>query len=499
MTLPVPVVGNEPGPDYAIDVNNCLSIVDQHNHTLGSGVPITPAAMNISADLTMQQHSLTNIQSLQLSPQTSFATPLSLYVAPGGENPDINDLWYNDGNGTAVQLTKQGIVNATLASLPGESYSAGTFTWKQGVGSTVPADFDIGSITIRPNIAATTYGTLIQVNPAIATSFTLTLPNNPSGLASNSFLTLDPSGNITAGPTVNAGLTTSNLSATAGILGSQIAALTLTASNIANSTITGAKIAGSTITGSNIANNTIAYANIDTTQLFGGQLISLRQTWTTPGITVWTVPAGVNTVFVMVVGGGGGGGGAGVAGGGGGGAGSLPVCAPITVTPGGNVGISVGGGGGGGAANTNPGTGGAGGASYFNGPVSSIYSEGGAAGVGHGGGGAGGSGASSVAGMFHATGGAGGNTYGVTGGSGQGSVYNLGAPSAGGPPASATNAGGGGGGGAGHGGGGAGGQGYVHDTGYGGGVGGGGGGGGGNNFGGGNGGPGGNGAVYVWY
>lgn len=233
MSLPVPTVGDEAGPDYAIDVNNCLSIIDQHNHTAGSGVPITPSAMNINADLTMIGNSLTNVKSVQLTPQVSLATALSLYVASGGETPSINDLWYNDGNGTTIQLTKSGLVNATLASLAGQSYSAGTFYWKQGLGSTVPANFDIGNIVLRPNIAATTYSTTIQTNASLVTSYTLTLPNNPSGLASNSFLTMDASGNITAGPTVNAGLTTANLSPTAGILGSQIAANTITENNLA--------------------------------------------------------------------------------------------------------------------------------------------------------------------------------------------------------------------------------------------------------------------------
>ncbi len=108
-----------------------------------------------------------------------------MYAAPGGENPAIQDLWYNDSNGTTIQLTKAGIVNATIASLEGESYSTGTFTWTQAQDAlpTTPANFDIGSVTIRPNTAGTTNGVLIQPPGSLAalvsmvlSPFNLTLP-----------------------------------------------------------------------------------------------------------------------------------------------------------------------------------------------------------------------------------------------------------------------------------------------------------------------------------
>ena len=51
MGLPVPVVGTDPGPDWANNINACLSVIDQHNHTSGQGVPIPSAGLNINSDL----------------------------------------------------------------------------------------------------------------------------------------------------------------------------------------------------------------------------------------------------------------------------------------------------------------------------------------------------------------------------------------------------------------------------------------------------------------
>jgi hypothetical protein len=41
MGMPVPVVGVDPGPDWANDNNSCLSIIDSHNHTTGNGAPLS--------------------------------------------------------------------------------------------------------------------------------------------------------------------------------------------------------------------------------------------------------------------------------------------------------------------------------------------------------------------------------------------------------------------------------------------------------------------------
>lgn len=197
MNLSIPSIGQEPGPNYAFDVNSSLTLIDQHDHSPGRGVQINPAGININADLSFNANSAINLTSLVLLSQTSNSTLQSIYVKPGTETPAIQDLWYNDSAGNAVQLTFNGLVNATIASLPGESFAAGTFFWKQGAGSTVPANFDIGSITIRPNVALTANGVVLGPPSGIGSQYNINLPLLP---ASTQVLTISPAGIMSTTP-----------------------------------------------------------------------------------------------------------------------------------------------------------------------------------------------------------------------------------------------------------------------------------------------------------
>lgn len=422
MNLPIPGVGTEAGPAYAFDVNASLTLIDQHDHSPGAGVQITPSGLNINDALSFNSNSITDVDKIVFQAVTSSATLQSLYVAPGTESPLTEDLWFTDGNGVPVQITSGGLVNATIASIPGESYSGGTFFWKQGAGSTTPANFDIGSIVIRPTVAGTTFGVQLDPPPSISSQYNITLPILP---AVNSFMAIDNAGIITAPIAISQGIT---------------------ASNIANQTITAAKIANKTITFAQMADSVLAWNS----QTFNSN-------------STFTVPAGVNLVYIVGAGGGGGGGGgltpvagspSGGSGGGGGGGGSLPSEAvPLTVTPAAVLTVTIGAGGGGGAIGV---AGSAGGNSAFGTVVFPGALGGGiAAPVGGGAsgtaGGAGGSNSLAWAYTAGGNGGAGGNVgvNGSAGSTGQRSRTSIGSAGGGG----GVNAGGSGGGGGGGGGG----------------------------------------------
>jgi hypothetical protein len=199
MNLNIPSVGQEPGPQYAFDVNSSLTLIDQHDHSPGRGVQINPAGININADLSFNSNNAININNLVLLSQPSSSILQSIYVKPGTETPAIQDLWYNDSAGNAVQLTFNGLVNATIASLPGESYAAGTFFWKQGAGSTTPANFDIGSITLRPNVALTANGVVLGPPSGIGSQYNINLPLLP---VTTQVLTISNSGIMSTTPSL---------------------------------------------------------------------------------------------------------------------------------------------------------------------------------------------------------------------------------------------------------------------------------------------------------
>lgn len=188
MSLIIPTVGAEQGPQYAFDVNSSLTLIDQHDHSPGRGVQVTPAGMNINQTLNFNSNSAINLAFVGF---TAFGAPntflQSLSVATSST---VNELFYTDNNGASTQITKNGVVNAAASSIPGESYNAGTFIWVQGNGSTTPANFDIGSITLRPNIAGTTNG-IILGPPTISSLYNVTLPTLPSSTA---IMTMTPAG-----------------------------------------------------------------------------------------------------------------------------------------------------------------------------------------------------------------------------------------------------------------------------------------------------------------
>lgn len=197
MNLPVPVVGQEAGPQYAIDINNCMTTIDSHGHTAGAGVPITTDALNINADLPINSNRLMNIKSAVFASQGS---PLP------GASPDLNavyvsgvDLYYNDGAGNQVRITQGGSVTGGAGGITGltppasASYVSAqeTFFWQSDVNQA--ANMDFGAAILR-NLTPSSKGITLQPPVALAADYTLTLP---AGLqAFSGFLTVDTAGNI---------------------------------------------------------------------------------------------------------------------------------------------------------------------------------------------------------------------------------------------------------------------------------------------------------------
>lgn len=195
MNLILPGVGLTLGPTWAQDLNDSFTIIDQHTHAPGSGVQITPAGLNISADLSFQSNNATNLRTIRLAPQSAapaLASDIGCLYEVGV------DLFYTDGNGTSIRITQSGGIAGTPGSISGltspasASYVSGssTFVWQSG--ANLSANMDFGNAIFR-NFTVNSKGLTVQPPSAMAADYTLTLPTLP---VAQSFLTLDSFGNI---------------------------------------------------------------------------------------------------------------------------------------------------------------------------------------------------------------------------------------------------------------------------------------------------------------
>ncbi len=195
MNMPVPVVGVDAGPDWANNVNACLSILDSHNHSPGQGVQITPSGININADLPMGNNNLTTARSVRF---TSQGSPLATASDIGCIYESGVDLYYNDGVGNQVRITQSGAVTGatgTITGLPSgtasASFAAGTFTFQSATNT--PASMAVGPLIIG-SASVSPKTTTIASNVSQPANYALTLPLALPAVTS--FLSVDNAGNM---------------------------------------------------------------------------------------------------------------------------------------------------------------------------------------------------------------------------------------------------------------------------------------------------------------
>lgn len=182
MNLPVPGVGTESGPQWATDLNNCMTIIDAHDHTAGNGGPITPDGMNINKDLTFNSvYSATNVKKTNFTSQVSALTGTNFISFIGG------NLYVNDGSGNQIPITAGGGVAGSpgsigsLTSPAAATYSAGSKTFIWTADSAKAAAMDNGAVTIRETNVASAKGITLASPTALAADYQLTLPSGLPG------------------------------------------------------------------------------------------------------------------------------------------------------------------------------------------------------------------------------------------------------------------------------------------------------------------------------
>lgn len=199
MNLVVPNVGNQDGPQWAQDINNCFNTVDAHDHTSGNGVQITPDGMSISSDLPINDNNILSPKSIRFFAQSS---PLAGGADIGCIYESGVDLYYNDGNGNQVRITNSGSVAGSpgsigsLASPASATYVSGsqTFVWQSD--ANVPANLDAGSVIIR-NITASSKGITLSAPNALGSDYSIILPALPVATSAMNLTSSGTMGTIT--------------------------------------------------------------------------------------------------------------------------------------------------------------------------------------------------------------------------------------------------------------------------------------------------------------
>lgn len=262
MNLPVPIVGQSAGPQYALSIDNCMILIDAHNHSPGYGVQINPNGIDINSDLPFNNNNLITARSVRFTPQSAV---LSFTPDVGCLYEVVNDLYYNDGLGNNIRLTQAGSIAGTSGSIANlvapasATYVSLTQTIVFQSDTNVAANLDAGFIILR-TAAASSPGLTLSAPASIASDYSIALPLLP---VTTLPVQLDSSGNMSTGQIQTA----------------QIANAAITTPLIADANVTTAKIADAAVTTPKIADANITLAKLDpsVTAMFSNQIVHIKE------------------------------------------------------------------------------------------------------------------------------------------------------------------------------------------------------------------------------
>lgn len=183
MSLPVPPI-EEPGPQWAENINDCMDIIDSHNHTSGNGTQIPTAGIMINADLEFNNNNAIELQSTRYTNlDSTLAGALDkncLYFVGG-------NLYINNNSGTSVQLTNGASINlSTVGTIGGDYGQPGvnasavysdttkTFTWTQEPSQAAKMAF--GDLSLYDSSLVGSNPVTIRVDGTVATGYDFYIP-----------------------------------------------------------------------------------------------------------------------------------------------------------------------------------------------------------------------------------------------------------------------------------------------------------------------------------
>lgn len=175
-----------------------FTLIDEHDHTTGKGVPVPSAGLRINADVAWSysgtNYAITALKALDFTPLA--ATAMTSYSsALFANSSDSNNLYYRNSSGTNVKITDGSTLNVSIVGGIGGDYSSvsalldyddasDTYRFRQETSASVRqyAKVSIADLIIReydPAGDATVPSNTITIKSpdALAASYSLTLPD----------------------------------------------------------------------------------------------------------------------------------------------------------------------------------------------------------------------------------------------------------------------------------------------------------------------------------
>lgn len=180
MALQKPEPGVTLTPDWAPQLNLLLDLIDAHDHSSGKGLRVTPAGMNINADLELNGNDLTEARSVRLADN---GAALAGADDLGSMFRNGDDLYYRSASGAVVRITSGGAVASSITG----AFSAltpGSYPYTVTAG-------DAQRVLLVDTSAART------INLPAATTAVMFCIKDVTGSAFANPITLDPAGTDT--------------------------------------------------------------------------------------------------------------------------------------------------------------------------------------------------------------------------------------------------------------------------------------------------------------
>ena len=194
VVLPTPSVS--PGPAYASTLNTAIQKLVDDVEPL-----VTPDEIDVNQTLDVNAQLLEDVGALRLAALAAIASGAA-HVRKAQADAG-GDFWWNDGNGTPIQLTKNGALNAAAVKGFTGDYGAGgvnadasysnatkTFTFTQEVNHA--AKLNIGDIELREVAAGIVNKVTLKSPAALVASYAMTMPAAVPG--STSLITMSAAG-----------------------------------------------------------------------------------------------------------------------------------------------------------------------------------------------------------------------------------------------------------------------------------------------------------------